>query len=458
MNLLISVPASRQTALEWVAGIVFGDMLGLPFAVAATAETDRVVLSADDRSLVMPSVYPDLTSDEPFVVPAPPLAEFDPSRHGLSAVDIEASLPVIFGAPALEIAEKSIMCGIDILGSIFFMLSRHEEVVLTHRDKHDRFQATASLAYKGGFLERPVVDEYVEVLWEAMARLWPTLRRRRRQGEIRVSCDVDWPFDPVGKSANMLMRTLRYDIFRHRNPGIARNRVRNFISHRKGDYRFDPNHTFDWYMDVCELNGRRAAFYFIPDHSAGAIDGSYDIAEPRILTLIRKLADRGHEIGMHGSYNTYRDVSQIVKERGLLMKACSTAGADASVMGNRQHYLRWDAAETPDHLDNAGFEYDTTGSFADRPGFRYGTSYPFAMWSWNKKAPLRLLQRALVIMECSVLDRDYLGLGYTEKSLTLMQELKRKSMRLGGDFTLLWHNSYFLRQKDRHFFQTLVSL
>ena len=37
----------------------------------------------------------------------------------------------------------------------------------------------------------------------------------------------------------------------------------------------------------------------------------------------------------------------------------------------------------------------------------------------------------------------YLELGYTPEALDLMLTLKHRALRYGGDFTLLWHNSYF---------------
>ena len=51
---------------------------------------------------------------------------------------------------------------LDILAASFFMLTRWEEYVNRTRDNHNRFQATASLAYKQGFLDRPIVNEYIE--------------------------------------------------------------------------------------------------------------------------------------------------------------------------------------------------------------------------------------------------------------------------------------------------------
>lgn len=456
MTFLLAIPAGRITPLDWVAGIVFGEILGLQFQITEAMDP-QTVLSFDGRRLVMPSLFPDLAEDRSQwagLVPEPPLATLDTAV--MPEADIEEPLPVLFGQTSIAIAEREILCGIDILGSIFFMLSRYEEIALPDRDVHDRFPATASLAWKGGFLYRPVVDEYAELLWVLMKRLWPGLTRRRREGRVRVSCDVDQPFDRVGTSPKALLRSLAGDLGRRGDPALALRRMRNFIAHRKGDYRFDPYYTFDWYMDVCERNGHRAAFYFIADHSAGSIDGTYEIDEPRVLDLLRKIADRGHEIGMHGSYNTFRDASQIARERSRLASACYNVGLEVALEGNRQHYLRWDVAETPDHLDAAGFSYDTTGSFADRPGFRHGTSRPFPMWSWRNNAPSRLRQAPLVLMECSVMSKSYLGLQHSEAAFDLMMRLKSRALKYGGDFTLLWHNSELLTRKDRAFVEGLL--
>src|SRR5690606_3396778 len=132
----------------------------------------------------------------------------------------------------------------------------------------------------------------------------------------------------------------------------------------------DPFFTFDWYLDTCEKAGHRAAFYFISDHSAGDIDGNYQIDAPPVLDLLAKIAARGHEVGLHGSYNSFRDPQQLRREKQRLEVACRKAGLDIEIIGSRQHYLRWDSGQTPDHLNDAGFQYDTSGSFADRPGFR----------------------------------------------------------------------------------------
>lgn len=54
------------------------------------------------------------------------------------------------------------------------MLTRQEEVVRTDLDEHGRFQVISSHAYKQGYLERPIIDEWLEILGRLILRAWPT--------------------------------------------------------------------------------------------------------------------------------------------------------------------------------------------------------------------------------------------------------------------------------------------
>jgi peptidoglycan/xylan/chitin deacetylase (PgdA/CDA1 family) len=389
-------------------------------------------------------------------IPKQPLPRWRINRIVPVSANLLGPLPVLFGHPGLDMDKGRLRCNIDIFGSIFFMLSRCEEVVLADRDVHNRFPGSASLAGKAGFLERPIVDEYVELLWSLIKQFAPNLKRDRRHGQVQVTCDVDTPFDCTASSGLWFLRSLAGDIVKRRDMRAARRRIRRFRNHRRGDHRHDDNYSFDWYMDKCEQHGRRAAFFFIPDRSAGNRDGCYKLTDSAIQELIRKIAARGHEIGTHGSYNSYRDGKRVVRELDRLKKACRRAGIGTDVEGNRQHYLRWDTMETPDHLDGAGYVYDTTGGFADAPGFRFGTSRPFPLWSWQKRAPLRIIQRPLVFMETTLRSSEYMGKPGSLNCLELSLKLKNRAMRYGGDFTMLWHNSNLQTAEDREFFEELI--
>jgi peptidoglycan/xylan/chitin deacetylase (PgdA/CDA1 family) len=231
-------------------------------------------------------------------------------------------------------------------------------------------------------------------------------------------------------------------------------RLKNAYFSRHGSYQFDPNWNFAWYMSTLEANDSKGAFYFIPTSGRTQFDCRYSLAERRMQALLKSISDRGHQIGMHGSYTTYRNSPLVERERLSLMTACRSAGAADAVSGNRQHYLRWDAGQTADHLDHAGFTYDSSGGYADNPGFRYGTARSFPMWSWIKHAPLKLRQHPLVLMESSVI--SYLNLGYTAEAFDLMRRLKKAALKY-GDFTMLWHNSSFSTPDDVKLFTEILA-
>ena len=63
------------------------------------------------------------------------------------------------------------------------------------------------------------------------------------------------------------------------------------------------------------------------------------------------------------------------------------------------------------------------------------------MYDLLNRRPLKVRERPLIVMECSVIADRYLGLGYTDQALDLMLTFKRRALRYGGNFTLLWHNS-----------------
>lgn len=461
MTLIVETPLGRRHEREYILGIVLGKFLGLNWTHVPSDRTDvRISLAGESRAVILPDKLFSLSDAEwlsPASVPKGPLEQWDGRKFDTDIELIAPDVPILFGTCAgMESDAANIVLPIDIFGSAFFMLTRYEEVAAPVFDAYERFPATASLAHRAGFLDRPIVDEYVEILWAALRRLWPSLERKKRVGRIRVTCDVDTPFDRCVHSVAWLTRKVAGDLVKRRDLPSVTQRFRRYRAHRRGDYSIDPNYTFDWYTKMCERAGLKAAFYFIPDRSDLRMDCAYEIFDQPIIALMERLHAAGHEIGAHGSYRTFRDPKQIVKERERLFAAASKTGRTIRIVGTRQHYLRWDSRQTADHLDAAGYDYDTTGSFADSPGFRYGTARPFSMWSWRQGRSLRMLQRPLIVMECSVIADSYLGLGYTTEGYELMSTLKARAFRFGGDFTLLWHNSYFMYDQDKAWFSDLI--
>ena len=171
---------------------------------------------------------------------------------------------------------------------------------------------------------------------------------------------------------------------------------------------------------------------------------------------MRKLSDAGFEIGMHGCYEAYRDLKSTHNHYLLLNNALIKAGINQPLKGNRQHYLRWDSSKTPAILDASDFLYDTTGGFADCSGFRFGTAREFSMWDWGSETQLKLCQRPLIVMDRTIIDDIYMGLGTGAEASDYIKMLRDRALKFGGQFTILWHNTSLIKSSEADLLREVI--
>ena len=268
----------------------------------------------------------------------------------------------------------------DIIGLIFWMLSRCEEVSsdVSILDSHQRFPGTASHAYRFNYLHRPIVDEWINLLRQFVQRIWPNINLNDFYPEVFLSHDVDSVSAFAFVRRRRFLRVMSSQLIKNFNSSallapLIRYQSRNSLS------PLDPYNTFDWIMDRSEEIGLRSSFFFISGRTDAKRDAHYDISHPTIRKLIRHISQRGHQIGLHPSYQTFATPSLIVKEALHLREVCAEEGVSQSIWGGRMHVLRWQHPTTAYGWEDANFDYDSTLMYADQPGFRAGT-YPYRMY------------------------------------------------------------------------------
>ena len=347
-----------------------------------------------------------------------------------------SSLPT----PLIITTKQGMHVAYDIVGLAYWMLSRQEEIGRFDLDQHGRFPATSSHAYKYGYLERPIVDEWLEILGQVIKRVWPFIELKKNSFSIKVSHDVDTPSLYAFKSWGMIGRMMashllkRGDFYSFFKAPLFKLTSRKEIDHR------DVFNTFDWIMNLSDRHGLISAFYFICDHT-DSHDAEYKLEDPRIRHLMRQIHQRGHEIGLHPSYGSYKKSKQIREEAEHLRRICSEEGIKQSIWGGRMHYLRWEQPTTLRAWADAGMDYDSTLGYADRPGFRCGTCFEYPAFDPLSQKSLALRIRPLIMMDCTVIDSKFLGLGVGDLAKKKVASLKNACRSVNGCFTLLWHNS-----------------
>lgn len=143
----------------------------------------------------------------------------------------------------------------------------------------------------------------------------------------------------------------------------------------------NPYWQFDDIMALEDKLDVRSAFYFLNEQPLSAhslsdvLDpeallqtvGRYDVRNPAIADIIRRLDEGGWEVGLHGSYHTACDYKRLREESRRIE---SVLGHD--IVGGRQHYLNLSVPETWYHHRDIGLKYDASLGLPTECGFQFG--------------------------------------------------------------------------------------
>jgi hypothetical protein len=308
------------------------------------------------------------------------------------------------------------------------MLTRWEEYVNKTRDKYNRFPAYASLAYKNNFLDRPVVNEYVEMLWNILKFLGCNQKRKKREYELVLTHDVDVAY----KYSNVVSggREIIGDLIKRKNIKLFLHNIKEkILVHLK--LKKDPFDTYDYLMDISEKAGVKSYFFLHSSNSA-----KQDVDNDKFLKQVsQKILKRGHYLGYHPSYNAYNDFELFIKDKEKIENII-----EQKLTFGRAHFLRFEIPTTWQIWEDANMEWDSSLGYADKEGFRCGVCYPYSVFNILSRKKLNLKERPLIVMEGSFTTyQDIIPQEMEEKIKFLINKVKKYN----GEFIFLWHNSSF---------------
>jgi hypothetical protein len=463
MNFKVTVPDNFFAERQYIADVLLKEFLGLDYDLEQVADAKTVKISNNEntKEITFPDVFFSMDESDWLKeksLPKEPLKMMNRSLFPGNPILSSDRIPVIYGTneSKVNVSEEEIFIPVDVFGSAFFMLTRYEEVVKNDRDTHDRFPASASLAFREKFLNRPIINEYLEILWTSIKTLWPEIKRKERKFEMVLSHDVDRPFKYLNMPPITLLKIAGADLIRRKSVKKAHESIKSYFAVKMGEIDRDPFYTFDFIMNLSEKAGFKSCFYFISDHSDNKINCDYSINNPEIISLMKKIHSRGHEIGLHPGYNTFDNPEKLRNEFEKLQNVCAENGIMQDKWGSRQHYLRFSVPETWRYLSEAGINYDSSVGFADHVGFRSGICYDYPVYDVVQRKHLNIIEKPLVVMEKTVLDRLHMNRGFTEKGENIIVEIKNRVEIFKGNFSLLWHNNRFSETCERELYQKIM--
>jgi hypothetical protein len=344
----------------------------------------------------------------------------------------------------------------DVLSLAAWVLSRREEVDSPASDEHERFPARASHAWKHRYLDRPIVDEWLNILGQLVDHTWPNLVRKHHSFLVAPSHDVDHPSRYGFLTFSQTCRAVAREVLRERNLMGAAKAAYIRMGTKDSLHPLDPANTFDYIMSASEKRGLGSSFYFICGRTNREKDAFYEPGHPAIRKLIRMAHARGHEVGLHPSYGTYLRPDLLAREAEALRIIAAEERVDQELWGGRMHFLRWRQPETLRAWEETKFDYDSTLGYADMPGFRCGTCFEYQALDPVRLRTMSIRIRPLIAMECTVIHPRYLGLGITDEALQHFLLLKNRCRSVGGTFTILWHNSELCDPASRSLYEAVL--
>lgn len=423
-SLNVKVPNNFRAERKYIINTILNDFLGLDYALSFMNDCDCIEISFSDcKVIINDAFWNEIDEKQGYLnIPHLPLVRYVDCQYSM-----EKNLPVLYGTGKITLHDnRTIECDIDIFAGAFFMLSRWEEAVITNRDEHGRFRAIDSVAYKAGFLNRPLVNEYVELLWMLMETVGMGLMRIESEFKLIPTHDIDWLYQ-----SNYRLQSIKNTIYSLIKKGNLRLASYNLLTL----FKRDPFDTYDYLIKQSNLHNLTSHFYFMAA-DAGTKYHNKDnyLQHPLFRKVIDKIKRSGNIIGFHPSYFSSTDESIWTEEHNKLLNSIGTFDE------GRQHFLLVNVPETLRIWDKNKMKIDSSLGYADYDGFRCGTGNEFHFFDVFSKSTLSLKERPLIVMDGTL--NGYRKLN-VEQAYECIKHYIDMGKRYNMPITILFHNSSF---------------
>lgn len=309
----------------------------------------------------------------------------------------------------------------DYLSTCFYMLAQLQEYTDYIPDKYNRFPYQLSWQQHFSCLQRNLVSEYFNALFEITPKLRDRVQPFAHPTAVFLSHDIDHAFGALRQNASWLLQkgklsALMQLLFNHylRTPDqLLLNKI----------------------MDIEDEHDMRSVFFWLVNSGKGTRtihNADYSIHDKRVQRIQQEISARGWVNGLHKSAGRDTYPAELQKLGAL----------GAAV--NRNHYLVTELPGTYDALEQAGIRVDATMGFPEEIGFRTGYGLPYQPYNHAAQRPYTFVEVPLTVMDTTL--RYYQQKdprSATESILAFLEAHPQHAV-----ISILWHNNYFFEYAE----------
>jgi hypothetical protein len=337
----------------------------------------------------------------------------------------EVSSSSAYGFPVLfESVNPLSAMEFDPFAAGFYMVSRYEEYHPHKKDDFGRYPATESVAWKGEFLDKPIVHTWAEKLGGLLRKHYPGLTFRKPQYHFVPTIDIDHAWCYLGRT---FARTMG---------GFGRSAIHGRFREIAGRFGVlagltaDP---YDNYAFISKVHEPYANFpyFFVLFADYGMNDNNVTVTSKNFHRLLRELDQHGR-VGIHPSLSSNKHPGKLEDEYDGLSDVLNR-----EVTISRQHFLKLSMPKTYRNLVHLGITDDYSMGYASHAGFRAGIAVPFPFFDLSRDEATTLRIHPVSLMDVTM--RDYLRLSRDE-SLEIISNMIQTIRNVNGEYVSLWHN------------------
>ena len=344
-------------------------------------------------------------------------------EQGINDVDIR--MGTWQDVPCFFMTRQEASVPFDVFAASFYLLSRYEEYLPHVKDAFERYPAEESLAFKSGFLDKPLIDIWAYKFKAVLNKQSPNFEFPDRKYTIKPVIDI-----PV--AYNFKLKGLMRGIGSTLNDLVR-------LKPKKLYYRYlvlmgikeDPYDTFEYILSKQRQSRFKFIFFFlIGDYST--YDKNINISKAKFVSLIKHVSDYSI-VGLKASYFALTDVKILKKEKEKM-----EAVTNSSLVASRNSFSKLNLPESYRNLVDLEIPEDYTMGYVNHVGFRAGTCTPFFFYDLDYE-----VQTPVKIYSYNVLDYTLLKVNSLLDKKKLINEIIQEIKAVNGYFIPVFHNYTF---------------
>lgn len=312
----------------------------------------------------------------------------------------------------------------DIFSAVFYLISRYEEYLPHTKDLYGRFPHTASLAFKEGFLELPLVNYWLSDFQQEIRRVYPGFQPTGNVFRFIPTYDIDiaWSYKHKGFRRN-LGGWLR-------RPGLERLLVLS-------GFRSDPYDSFAFIEQCTAQYHHEPVFFFLLSKDRNRYNKNISPVHPAMMQLIQQL--KSYRTGIHPSYNSMDNPALIEVEISTLQHILQRPVRDS-----RQHYLRFDLPKTYTALLQSGIVNEFSMGYGSINGFRASVAHAFYWYNLTQEQITPLKVHPFCFMDANSYFEQQQD---AETSFQELFDYYEKCRSVHGSLITVFHNHILGKEK-----------